>query len=106
MQKITKRQLELLGHKNSKIIKYSNIQTKAMLDLVIEFEKITEELRKSMGNVYETEEVLETIQSINKIIIGLSDFTKNISQKTNISYKEPSSIYIIRKGVENEQDEK
>lgn len=89
----------MLQNANAKIIICNTIETKAMIDLAIELDKLTSEIRQGIGTRYELDSSAKILKAIRKVLLHNSNFLDDLSNKINISYEEPASINAIKETI-------
>ncbi|MCL9823389.1 hypothetical protein [Helicobacter colisuis] len=96
MRKVSARQAKMLSNPNAKIVICNTIETKAMVDLAIELDKIAVEMKQGIGNRYSLDSGVKILKAIRKVLTHNSNFLEDLSSKMDLTYDEPASINTIK----------
>ena len=69
MRKVSARQAKMLSNPNAKIVICNTIETKAMVDLAIELDKIAVQMKQGIGNRYSLDSGVKILKAIRKVLI-------------------------------------
>lgn len=86
----------MLKNPNAKIIICNTIETKAMVDLAIELDKLALEIKQGIGSKYALDSSIKILKAIRKVLKHNSNFLDDLSSKIGIAYEEPASINAIK----------
>lgn len=99
MRKISRRQAKMLSNPNAKIIICNTIETKAMVDLAIELDKLTLEIKQGIDSKYDLDSSAKILKAIRKVLTHSSNFLDDLSKKVAITYEIPASINTIKETI-------